>query len=110
MSEESYSVSVQLESKDPVAEVASQVGSALAHLDPADYSVKSISVYVLDAELVPTREDVLALEEEIIRLMAIGIGFEQGHTMASIRDQRVTPGPNTLRMAREKFEELRNAW
>ena len=103
-----YTISAQIESNDPTAEVAAQVGMSLAHLDPADYTVRGVSVWVVDQEPAPTPLVIVKLEEEITRLLALGIAVDQGHTLENLSP--ATPGTGSLAAAREKLEELRNAW
>ena len=104
----SYHAMCSLESSDPTAEVACQVGSALAHLDPAAYEVKGVSVWEVDNDPIPTDEEVLALEEKVVRWIAIGMSLDEGRTASELGPME--PGPNTLRLAREKLEGLRSAW
>jgi hypothetical protein len=105
-----YTLSAHVEADDHKAgEVTQQFGLALDHLDPELVRVKSTSVWEQEREVIPDDMAYLALEEEVTRLIGVGLAMELGHTMDSIRAP-LQPGPNTMRMAREKLEELRNAW
>lgn len=45
-------------------------------------------------------------EDEVVRLLAVGIAMELGHTFAGNQGPGLQPGPNTLHIAREAFDAV----